>query len=189
MKIHEFQGKQLFDRFGVTVLENRVAKTSKEAFEAFKQLGGSVAVVKAQVHAGGRGKGTIAEHPQQHGVQLVKSPEEAEKAAANMLGNHLVTIQTGEDGQRVKQVLVEAGCDIARELYLGIVLDRAVAKPVLMCSKEGGVEIEKVAAETPEKIFKEHFDPAVGLESFQVRKLCKKLDITGFNGFRSAKQS
>ncbi len=179
MKIHEFQGKQLFQKFGVKVLENRVARTAEEAEKAFGELGGPVAVVKAQIHAGGRGKGTFAEQPAQHGVQLVKSAEEARQSAANMLGNHLVTIQTGAEGKTVHQVIVEAGCDIARELYLGIVLDRSANMPVLMCSQEGGVEIEKVAHETPEKIFKEHFDPAQGIESYQVRKLCQKLEISG----------
>ncbi len=179
MKIHEYQGKQIFAKYGVKVLDNRVARNGDEAAQGFDELGGSVAVVKAQIHAGGRGKGTFIEHPDQHGVQLVKSADEAKAVAERMLGNRLVTIQTGAEGKVVNQVLVEAGCDIARELYLGIVLDRAAKKPVLMCSQEGGVEIEKVAHETPEKIFKEHFDPAQGLESFQVRKLCKQLDITG----------
>lgn len=179
MKIHEYQGKELFKKFGVTVLDNRVARTADEAAAAFKELGGPVAVVKAQIHAGGRGKGTFTELPEQHGVQLCKSADEAKTAAANMLGNHLVTIQTGPEGKAVNQVIVEAGCDIARELYLGIVLDRAEQKPVIMCSQEGGMDIEKVAHETPELIFKEHFDPAQGIESYQVRKLCKKLDITG----------
>ena len=179
MKIHEFQGKQLFAKFGVTVLDNQVVTNTNQAAEAFEQLGCPVAVVKAQIHAGGRGKGTFIENPDQHGVQLVKSAKEAMEVAEQMLGNHLVTIQTGPEGKRVNQVLIEAGCNIARELYLGIVLDRAAAMPVLMCSQEGGVEIEKVAHETPEKIFKEHFDPAQGIESFQVRKLCKQLGITG----------
>ena len=179
MKIHEYQGKQLFTEFGVAVLANRVARSGKEASTAFSELGGSIAVVKAQIHAGGRGKGTFKDNPQQRGVQLVKSAAEAEKAASNMLGNTLVTIQTGAEGKVVNQVLVEAGCDIARELYLGIVLDRATSMPVIMCSQEGGVDIEKVAHETPEKIFKEHFDPAQGIESYQVRKLCKRLAITG----------
>ncbi|MCL4128218.1 UNVERIFIED_CONTAM: hypothetical protein GTU68_002369 [Idotea baltica] len=164
MNIHEYQGKQLFKQFGVNVLENRVCKTPEEAAAAFADLGGPVAVVKSQIHAGGRGK---------------ESAEEASAAAAAMLGNTLVTIQTGEAGKTVNQIIVEAGCDIDRELYLGVVLDRESKKPVLMCSQEGGVEIEKVAHETPEKIFKEHFDPAQGIESYQVRKLCKQLGISG----------
>jgi succinyl-CoA synthetase beta subunit len=187
MNIHEYQGKQLFSRFGVNVLENRVAKTGEEAAKAFDELGGSVAVVKAQIHAGGRGKGTFIENPDQHGVQLVKSAEEAQTAAANMIGNLLVTIQTGPEGKQVNQVIVEAGCDIDRELYLGIVLDRETKMPVLMCSQEGGVEIEKVAHETPEKIFKETFDPAQGIESYQVRGLCKQLGITGKSVFAADK--
>ena len=187
MKIHEYQGKQLFSRFGVNVLENRVATSPDQAKQAFTDLGGPVAVVKAQIHAGGRGKGTFLEDDSQHGVQLVKSAEEAEKAAQAMLGNHLVTIQTGPEGKKVNQVIIEAGCDIDRELYLGIVLDRAVQKPVVMCSQEGGVEIEKVAHETPEKIFKEHFDPAQGIESYQVRTLCKKLGIMGKSVFAADK--
>ncbi len=187
MNIHEYQGKQLFSRFGVNVLENRVAKTGEEAAKAFDELGGSVAVVKAQIHAGGRGKGTFIENADQHGVQLVKSAEEAKTAAANMIGNLLVTIQTGPEGKQVNQVIVEAGCDIDRELYLGIVLDRESKMPVLMCSQEGGVEIEKVAHETPEKIFKEIFDPAQGIESYQVRGLCKKLGITGKSVFAADK--
>ena len=117
--------------------------------------------------------------PGQRGVQLVRSAEEAQQVAGRLLGKKLVTIQTGPEGQVIHQLLVEKGCDIARELYLGIVLDRGAARPVLMVSSEGGVEIEKVAAETPEKIFKEHFDPAAGLQSFQVRKLCAKFGLTG----------
>ncbi|MBX3423015.1 MAG: ADP-forming succinate--CoA ligase subunit beta [Pirellulaceae bacterium] len=179
MKIHEFQGKELFRRAGVPVLSSDVARTPEEAAAAFSRLGGRVAVVKAQVHAGGRGKGTVSEVPSQRGVQLVRSAEEAAEVAKNLLGNHLVTIQTGTSGAKINQVLVEAGCDIQRELYLGIVLDRARAMPVLMMSSEGGVEIEKVAEESPEKIFREHFHPSIGLHGFQVRKLCKKLGITG----------
>lgn len=187
MKIHEYQGKQLFSQFGVNVLENRVATTPDLAKQAFADLGGPVAVVKAQIHAGGRGKGTFIEDDSQRGVQLVKSAEEAAQAAEAMLGNRLVTIQTGPEGKKVNQVIIEAGCDIDRELYLGIVLDRALQKPVVMCSQEGGVEIEKVAHETPEKIFKEHFDPAQGIESYQVRALCKKLGITGKSVFAADK--
>ncbi|MDA7950709.1 MAG: ADP-forming succinate--CoA ligase subunit beta [Pirellulaceae bacterium] len=180
MKIHEFQAKELFRQAGVAVLEGFVAKTAQEAGQAYDKLGGEVAVIKAQIHAGGRGKGTFKENPSQHGVQLVRSREEVVAAAEAMLGNTLVTIQTGPEGKVVNQVFVEAGCDIDRELYLGIVMDRGDDKrPVMMASNEGGVEIEKVAAETPEKIFKEHFDPSVGIESFQVRTFCKKLGIEG----------
>ena len=179
MKIHEFQAKELFAKAGVKVLNHRVARTSEQAGAAYDELGSVIAVVKAQIHAGGRGKGTIKENPEQHGVQLVKSRQEAEQVAANLLGNTLVTIQTGAEGKTVNQVLVEEGCDIARELYLGIVLDRAEYRPVLMCSTEGGVEIEKVAQETPELIHKEHFDPQYGLQSYQVRKLCQQLGIHG----------
>jgi len=179
MKIHEFQAKQLFANAGVAVLEHRVATTPEGAAEAFNELASPVAVVKAQIHAGGRGKGTTKENPAQHGVQLVKSAAEAQAVAEALLGKTLVTIQTGEEGKVVNQVLIEEGCDIARELYLGIVLDRATKMPVLMCSTEGGMEIEKVAEETPELIFKEHFDPHFGLQGYQVRKLCSKLGITG----------
>ncbi len=179
MKIHEFQGKELFRAAGVPVLQGHVARSPQEAVAAFEQLGGGLAVIKAQIHAGGRGKGNIIDNPEQKGVVLVRSAAEAQKAAEGLLGKKLVTIQTGPEGQTVNQIFVEQGCNIARELYLGIVLDRAVALPVLMLSTEGGVEIEKVAEETPELILKEHFDPAVGLESYQVRKLCKKLGIEG----------
>ena len=179
MKIHEYQAKELFRNASVPVLEGHVARSAQEAGDASKARGKSVAVVKAQIHAGGRGKGTVIDNPAQRGVQLVRSADEASQVAKNLLGKKLVTIQTGSDGSTVNQVFVEAGCEIARELYLGIVLDRAAAMPVLMVSSEGGVEIEKVAEESPEKIFREHFHPALGLESFQVRKLCKKLGIHG----------
>ncbi len=179
MKIHEYQAKQLFRQAGVPVLRGHVAKAPEEAGRAFEELGGPLAVVKAQIHAGGRGKGTVKEKPEQHGVELVRSAEDAIRVAGNLLGNRLETIQTGPEGQTVRQVFVEEGCDIARELYLGIVIDRAASKPVLMVSSEGGVEIEKVAAETPEKIFREYFDPYAGLQSYQVRKLCAKLGIQG----------
>lgn len=187
MKIHEFQAKELLRNAGVAVPRSIVAKTPEEAAAAFKELGGKLAVVKAQIHAGGRGKGTVKDNPKQHGVELVKSAEDAARVAEALVGKELVTIQTGPEGKVVHQVLVEEGCDIARELYLGIVLDRAASKPVLMMSSEGGTEIEEVAAHTPEKIFKEHFDPALGPHSFQVRKLCKKLGIEGA-AVRSADQ-
>lgn len=179
MKIHEFQAKQLFRERGIAVLKGIVAKTPAEAAKAYTDLGSAIAVVKSQIHAGGRGKGTIIGNESQRGVQLVKSAAEAEKVAAGILGKKLVTIQTGPEGQTVNQVFVEEGCDIGRELYLGIVLDRAAAMPVLMMSTEGGVEIEKVAEESPEKILKEHFHPQIGIESYQIRKMCKKLGIGG----------
>ncbi len=179
MKIHEFQAKQLFREAGVAVLEGVVAATPDEAAAAYTKLGGSLAVVKAQIHAGGRGKGTIKSNPAQHGVQLVRSAEDAKKSAANMLGQPLVTIQTGAEGQTVRRVFVESGCDIARELYLGIVVDRGCGMPVLMASTEGGMNIEEVAEHTPELIFKEAFHPDAGLLAYQVRKLCKKLGLTG----------
>ncbi len=187
MKIHEFQAKEILRKAGVAVPRNIVAKTPEEASAAFAGLGGSFAVVKAQVHAGGRGKGTIKSNPAQHGVQLVKSAAEAAKVAQALLGNSLVTIQTGPKGQVVRQVLVEEGCDIARELYLGIVVDRAAAKPVLMVSRQGGMNIEEVAAETPELIFKEAFDPIAGLLPYQARKLAAKLGLTG-GSLRSAEK-
>lgn len=179
MKIHEYQAKQLLRDAGVAVPRNIVAKTPEEAAKAYAELGGKIAVVKAQIHAGGRGKGTIKDNPDQRGVQLVKSADEAKAVAAALLGKELITIQTGPEGKLVNQVLIEEGCDIARELYMGIVLDRAVAKPVLMMSSEGGTEIEEVAAHSPEKILKEHFDPSRGPDAFQVRKLCKKLGLEG----------
>ncbi len=179
MKIHEFQAKELFRQAGVPVLEGIVAKTPDEAVAAYEKLGGKVAVVKSQIHAGGRGKGTVEGNPDQRGVVVCQSVDAVRQAAEGLIGKTLITIQTGPEGKTVNQVFVEAGCDIARELYLGIVLDRAASKPVLMVSTEGGVEIEAVAEETPELIFKEHFDPAVGLEAYQVRKLCKKLGIEG----------
>jgi succinyl-CoA synthetase beta subunit len=179
MKIHEFQGKEIFRKAGVAVLKGGVAESPEAASKLFTELGKPISVVKAQIHAGGRGKGTIVGNEKQRGVQLVKSAEEAAAVAKALLGNKLKTIQTHPDGQTVSKVFVEEGCDIDRELYLGIVLDRAAAKPVLMVSTEGGVEIEKVAEETPHLIHKEHFDPALGLQGFQVRKLCKKLGLTG----------
>ena len=179
MKIHEYQAKELFRKAQVPVLQGFVAKTPEEAKAAFERLGGSLAVVKAQLHAGGRGKGTVIEVPSQRGVQLVKSGDEAATVAKNLINNRLVTVQTGPAGSKVNHVFVEQGCRIARELYLAVVIDRGSQLPLLMVSSEGGVEIEKVAAETPEKILKESFDPAYGLQGFQVRKLCKKLGISG----------
>jgi succinyl-CoA synthetase beta subunit len=179
MKIHEFQAKQLLRDAGIPVPRGIVAETAEEAQAAYGDLGSSLAVVKAQIHAGGRGKGTITTDPEQHGVELVKTAEDAARVAGRMLGQPLRTIQTGPDGQTVRLVLIEEGCDIARELYLGIVVDRAGGLPVLMVSSQGGMNIEEVAAETPELIFKEAFHPDTGLQSFQVRKLAQKLELTG----------
>jgi succinyl-CoA synthetase beta subunit len=179
MKIHEYQAKELLRNAGIAVPQGIMVTTAEEAAAAFKSLGGPLAVVKAQIHAGGRGKGTIKDNPEQHGVQLVRDPGEAASAAGRLLGHKLVTIQTGSQGQTVRRVLVEAGCDIARELYLGIVIDRAAGLPVLMASSAGGMNIEDVAAKTPELIFKETFDPDAGLQSYQVRKLCAQLDLKG----------
>jgi succinyl-CoA synthetase beta subunit len=187
MKIHEFQAKELLRNAGIAVPAGIAARTPDEAAAAFDQLGGQLAVVKAQIHAGGRGKGTIKDNPAQRGVQLVRSRDEAKQVAAALLGNELVTVQTGPEGKKVQQVLVEAGCDIDRELYLGIVVDRSTALPVLMVSTEGGVNIEEVAAKTPELILKEPFHPAAGLQSYQVRKLCYRLGITG-DSVRSAEK-
>lgn len=179
MKIHEYQAKQILREAGVAVPRGIVADTPQAVAAAFQALGGTLAVVKAQIHAGGRGKGTVKEHPQQRGVQRVQSADEALQAAGNLLGHTLVTAQTGPAGQVVRRVLVEAGCTIARELYLGIVVDRAKAAPVLLASSQGGVNIEQVAASTPEKIYQEPFQPDAGPWSFQIRKLAKALELAG----------
>ncbi|HEY1375057.1 MAG TPA: ADP-forming succinate--CoA ligase subunit beta [Candidatus Binatia bacterium] len=169
MNIHEHQAKELLKPFGVPVPKGRVANTAAEAAAIAREMGGTV-VVKAQIHAGGRGKAG--------GVKVVKSPEEAEKAAAAMLGKTLVTHQTGPQGREVKRLLIEEGLPIARELYLGMVLDRATGRVTVIASTEGGVEIEEVARKTPEKILKEVIDPAVGLLSFQCRRLAYALGLS-----------
>jgi succinyl-CoA synthetase beta subunit len=179
MKIHEFQAKELLRKAGVPVPRGTVAHTAEQAAAAFGTLASPVAVVKAQIHAGGRGKGTIRSNAKQHGVQLVRSAKEAAQVAGNLLGQSLVTLQTGPEGQTVRQVLVEEGCNIARELYLGIVVDRASKGPVLMVSSEGGMNIEDVAAHTPELIFREPFDVDAGLYPYQARKLAARLGLTG----------
>ena len=169
MKIHEYQGKQLLGKFGVPVPRGLVARTPEEAFQAATELGTDVVVVKAQIHAGGRGKGG--------GVKLAKSPDEARELAEQILGMNLVTHQTGPEGREVRVLLVEEGLPIDKEFYLGIVLDRASGRPVFMASEAGGMDIEEVAAKTPEKILKETVDPAVGFRSFQARKLAFGLGI------------
>lgn len=175
MKIHEYQGKQLFRAAGVAVPQGIVARTPEEAAAAFESLGGSLAVVKSQIHAGGRGKGTFLEHPQQRGVVLVRSAAEARENAQRMLGSTLVTIQTGAEGKQVNTLFVEQGLQIARELYLGIVVDREAGGPVLIMSSEGGMEIEEVAKHSPEKILQEPFDAVAGLYPYQARKLAYAL--------------
>jgi succinyl-CoA synthetase beta subunit len=187
MNIHEYQAKQILRKSDVAVPRGIVAETAEEAADAFDQLGGDFAVVKAQIHAGGRGKGTVKECPRQPGIEVVHGRDTASRAAVNILGNTLVTIQTGPQGKTVHRVLVEQGCKITRELYLGIVVDRGLALPVLVASSQGGMDIEQVAAETPELIFQESFHPDVGLQSYQVRKLARRLGLTG-PGIRSAER-
>ncbi len=179
MKIHEFQAKQILRDAGIPIPQSVVATTPDEAATAFDSLGGTLAVVKAQIHAGGRGKGTIKTNPAQRGVQLVRTAAEARQVAANLLGQPLVTLQTGPDGRTVRRVLIEAGCEIERELYLGIVVDRAMGGPVIMVSAAGGVNIEEVAAKTPELIFREQFSPDSGLRAYQARNLATQLGLTG----------
>jgi succinyl-CoA synthetase beta subunit len=171
MNIHEYQAKELLAKFGVAVPRGHVAYTAAEAVEAARRLGGSVSVVKAQIHAGGRGKGG--------GVKLAKSPEQAGELFTQMHGMQLVTHQTGPQGQKVRKVYVEEGCDIARELYLGVTLDRGSGRNTFMASSEGGVEIEEVAAKDPEKILRASIDPVVGLAAFQARDLAFGLGLSG----------
>jgi len=170
VKIHEFQAKQLMAKFGVPIPRGEVATNPFEAYEIASRLGGTV-VVKAQIHAGGRGKGG--------GVKLASTPAEAEQIAGQILGMTLVTHQTGPEGRKVRRVLIEEGLPIKKEFYLGIVVDRGTKRPVIMASPAGGMEIEKVAAETPHLIFKEFVDPSVGLQPFALRKLAFRLGLTG----------
>lgn len=177
MNIHEYQGKELFRKYGVPVPQGYVANSPSEVFEAAKKLESPVVVVKSQIHAGGRGKGKVYKTSQAKnlvldgGVKVVKSADEAKEIAEKILGNVLVTHQTGPEGKEVKKILVEEGLNIKKEYYLGLVLDRATSKVTIMASTEGGMEIEQVAAETPEKILKASVDPAVGFQAFQGRKL------------------
>ena len=181
MKIHEYQGKELLRSLGVPVPLSRVvfspADARAAANELFKETGNPVVVVKSQIHAGGRGKGRFKEEPELGGVKVVKNADAAVEAAEKMLGNTLVTIQTGPEGKKVQRLLIEQGMDIAKELYLGITLDRVTGRTTLMASTEGGMDIEEVAAHTPEKIIKENIDPAVGLQPFQARKLAFGLGL------------
>jgi succinyl-CoA synthetase beta subunit len=171
MKIHEYQGKELLKKFGVPVPRGIVARTPEEAYQAAKELACEPVVVKAQIHAGGRGKGG--------GVKLAKTAEEARELARQILGMKLITHQTGPEGREVRVLLIEEGLPIDKEFYLGIVLDRASGRPVFMASAAGGMDIEEVAAKTPEQIFKETIDPAVGFRPFQARKLAFALGLPG----------
>jgi succinyl-CoA synthetase beta subunit len=170
MKIHEYQAKELLRQYGVPVPDGKVAETPEEVEQIAREIGG-VVVVKAQIHAGGRGKGG--------GVKVVKSPEEARAAGEAILGMQLVTHQTGPEGQKVKKVWVEKGSNIAQEFYAGLTLDREKVRDTFMVSTEGGMEIEKVAAETPDKIIKVAVDPAFGLQAFQATQLAFALGLQG----------
>ncbi|SDE70162.1 succinyl-CoA synthetase (ADP-forming) beta subunit [Fontibacillus panacisegetis] len=169
MNIHEYQGKEVLKQYGVNVPKGQVAFTVEEAVEAAVALGSPVVVVKAQIHAGGRGKAG--------GVKVAKSLDEVRTYASEILGKVLVTHQTGPEGKEVKRLLIEQGCDIKKEYYVGVVVDRATGRVVMMASEEGGTEIEEVAAATPEKIFKEIIDPAVGLQPYQARRLAYAISI------------
>ncbi|MBF7017289.1 ADP-forming succinate--CoA ligase subunit beta [Staphylococcus durrellii] len=169
MNIHEYQGKNIFRSMGVAVPEGRVAFTADEAVEKAKELNSDVYVVKAQIHAGGRGKAG--------GVKIAKSLSEVESYANELLGKQLVTHQTGPEGKEVKRLYIEEGCDIQKEYYVGFVIDRATDRITLMASEEGGTEIEEVAAKTPEKIFKETIDPVTGLAPYQARRIAFNINI------------
>ena len=171
MNIHEYQAKALLKEYGVSILRGQVAYTPEEAESAAKKLGGPIWVVKAQIHAGGRGKGG--------GVKLAKSVEEVRQLAEDMLGMTLVTHQTGPKGKEVRRLFVEDGCEIARELYLGMVIDRETSQVTFIASIEGGVDIEEVAAKTPDKIRKVSIDPTIGFQSFHGRQLAFGLGLEG----------
>ncbi len=171
MNIHEYQAKQLLAKYGVAVPRGGVAYTAPEAKEIAKDLGGPVWVVKAQIHAGGRGKGG--------GVKVVKSLDDVWESAEKMLGMTLITHQTGPAGKEVKRIYVEEGCDIKRELYLSMLIDRATSQVTIIASTEGGMEIEVVAAKTPEKILKQAIDPAIGIQPFHARKIAFGLGLEG----------
>ncbi len=180
MNIHEYQAKQLLAKFGVTVPRGGVAYTPPEAETVAKELGGPVWVVKSQIHAGGRGAGKFADNPDgKGGVRVVKSIDEVKESVGEMLGHVLVTKQTGAAGKEVKRVYIEEGCDIARELYLSMLIDRGTSRITLMASTEGGMEIEEVAEATPEKILKVSVDPATGMLPFHARQLAFGLGLEG----------
>ncbi|UDF18125.1 ADP-forming succinate--CoA ligase subunit beta [Bacillus pumilus] len=169
MNIHEYQGKEILRKYGVSVPNGKVAFTPDEAVKASEELESSVYVVKAQIHAGGRGKAG--------GVKIAKTKDEVKGFAEELLGKTLVTHQTGPEGREIKRLLIEEGCDIQKEYYVGLVLDRATSRIVLMASEEGGTEIEEVAEKTPEKIVKVVIDPAIGLQGYQAREVAFKINI------------
>ena len=180
MNIHEYQGKDVLRRYGVALLDGHVAWTADEAEAAARKLPGPIYVVKSQIHAGGRGAGRFQDDPNgKGGVRLAKSPEEARAAAAAMIGHTLVTKQTGPEGKVVSRVYVEAGCDIARELYLSLLVDRDSSRVLIMASTEGGMEIEEVAENHPEKILRVAVDPATGVSGYHGRKLAFGLGLEG----------
>jgi succinyl-CoA synthetase beta subunit len=188
MNLHEYQAKDLLKQYNVPTQEGIPAETAAEAVDAYQKIaaetGSKFAVIKAQIHAGGRGKGTMKEAPEQHGVEVVKSAESAQKAAENILGNTLVTIQTGKDGKKVSKVLVAKdmyydGPSERKEFYLSILLDRARQQNVIMYSTEGGIDIEEVAHSAPEKIFKEWVKPGFSLQGFQARNIAFNLGLKG----------
>jgi succinyl-CoA synthetase beta subunit len=176
MNIHEYQAKELFDRFQVPSPKGKVASTAKEAYDAAKWLGVKHLVVKAQVHAGGRGKGSF-KNGFKGGVHLVEAAESARDVAAQMLGEVLVTKQTGDEGRLVRKVMIAESVTISRELYLAILMDRETCQPVIVVSTEGGMDIEEVAANSPEKILREYIHPLAGLQAYQVRKICHNLNM------------
>ena len=184
MNIHEYQGKQLFREAGLSVQDGVHCMSVEQALAAYDSLGSKVVAVKSQIHAGGRGKGTLY-HPEsgdlvmEGGVKIAFSREDVEKYAENILGNILVTKQTGSEGKMVNNLYVEGGCNIAHEYYLAILVDREEKMPLIMASKEGGVDIEEVAENTPEAIFKIHVDPVAGLQQADAEGLAKSLDLTG----------
>jgi succinyl-CoA synthetase beta subunit len=177
MKIHEYQAKEILKKYGVAVPKGKVAFTPDEAVNVAKEIGGDVWVIKAQIHAGGRGKAG--------GIKIARSYDEVYEHTSSMLGSKLVTYQTGPEGKVVRKVLIEQGLRIKRELYVGITLDRSRSRNVVMVSTEGGVEIEEIAAQSPEKILKEYIDPKVGFMSYQARKLAFGLGLSG-DAFKNA---
>lgn len=195
MNIHEYQAKELLQKFGVATPRGKVAATPDEAEQIARELENGAQpsgarcvdfVVKAQIHAGGRGKGTLT-NGFKGGVHVVKSPKEVREVASKMLGQTLVTHQTGPRGRVVRHVLIAEAAEIAREIYFAVLLDRATAAPLIVASTEGGVEIEAVAAKSPEKIIRESIDPLAGLQPFQTRKLARQLEFDGSKSKAAAK--